>query len=74
MDWAKLFGEKNIGKLDRAIRILLGIILFILAIILPQAGPVLRTIFGLLGVVGIITGIMGHCLIYSLLRWSTLRE
>ena len=72
MDWIKLFTEKNVGKLDRAIRIFFGVILFSLAIFL-HVGQIVRTILGLLGVIGIITGIMGHCIIYSLLKLSTLQ-
>ena len=69
----RLLSEKNVGKLDRAVRMFLGVILFFLAILL-QAGQVVRTILGLLGVIGIITGVMGHCVTYSLLGWSTLEK
>lgn len=73
MDWSKLFIENNVGKTDRTVRIAVGLVLFILAIVL-QIGQIPRTVLGLVGVVGIATGIMGHCVIYSLFGWNTLKK
>lgn len=55
----------NVGPLDRAIRIVLGLVLLALAI----AGP--ESLWGLAGVVPLLTGIAGYCLLYAMLDFST---
>jgi hypothetical protein len=61
----------NEGNLDRAARVILGIQLITLGV----SGSV-RDAAGILvilaGMVGVVTGISGHCLIYRWLGWSTL--
>jgi hypothetical protein len=56
---------KNEGRADRAIRIIAGVLLLSLAIV----GP--KTAWGLLGLVPLLTGIVGSCPIYRLLGIDT---
>jgi hypothetical protein len=53
---------KNVASFERLLRVLVGLVFLSLAI----AGP--RTIWGLLGLVPLITGATGHCPLYALLR------
>jgi hypothetical protein len=55
----------NEGTLDRAIRIILGVVLLALTV----TGP--RTMLGLVGVVPLFTGIVGFCPLYRLVGIST---
>ncbi|HWO13444.1 MAG TPA: DUF2892 domain-containing protein [Polyangiaceae bacterium] len=52
---------KNVESFERLLRVLVGLVFLSLAI----AGP--RTIWGLLGLVPLITGATGHCPLYTLL-------
>ncbi len=56
---------RNEGTLDRALRILLGLILLSLVFIGPQ------TLWGLIGLVPLATGLMGYCPLYQILGLST---
>jgi hypothetical protein len=55
----------NIGTLDRVLRILFGAAILSLAFF----GP--KTLWGLVGLIPILTGIVGMCPIYSLLGLRT---
>jgi len=55
----------NAGTLDRTIRIALGIVLISLVFV----GP--RTPFGYLGLVPLLTGLVGFCPVYRLFGLST---
>lgn len=57
--------QKNAGKIDRIGRIILGVILLALTIV----GP--KTLFGLIGIVPLLTGLFGSCPIYTLLGINT---
>lgn len=59
--------KKNVGQIDRWIRIALGIVLLSLLVFL--SGPA-RWI-GLIGLVPLITGLVGSCPIYSILKINT---
>lgn len=59
--------KKNVGKTDKLVRIVLGIVLLSLLFII-QSGW--RWI-GLLGVVALITGLIGSCPLYSLIGLNT---
>jgi len=59
--------KQNVGKVDRWIRIVLGVALLSLLIFL--SGPI-RWI-GLVGLIPLITGIINFCPIYALLGIST---
>jgi len=56
----------NVGRIDRVIRIALGMAL----ITLVRFGP--QTAWGYLGFVPLLTGAYGWCPLYALLRISTI--
>lgn len=58
---------RNEGGLDRALRVLLGLGLLSLVVV----GP--KSLWGLIGVVPLLTGLFGSCPLYSLLGISTCR-
>ncbi len=60
--------NKNIGITDKIIRLIVGFVLLGLYFWGPQ------TAWGLVGVVPILTAIVGYCPIYSLLKISTLKK
>ena len=57
--------QKNVGQIDKIIRIAVGLLLIVLAL--------MGTIgwWGWIGIVPIATGLMGSCPAYSLLGFST---
>lgn len=57
--------KRNLGPLDRWIRVILGI--GVLAMVFT--GP--ETMWGYLGLIPLFTGLSGYCLLYSLFGWST---
>lgn len=59
--------KKNVGTLDRWIRIVLGVVLLSLLFLL-QGGA--RWI-GLIGLIPLVTGIINYCPIYALLKINT---
>ncbi len=56
--------KKNIGKLDKTIRVLLGIVIIVI-------GVNNNSVWGIMGVIPIITAQIGVCPLYSILRIST---
>jgi hypothetical protein len=59
--------KKNIGSVDRLIRVVLGAALIIV-------GVVLRSWWGAIGLIPLVTGLSGFCPLYALLRTSTNRH
>jgi uncharacterized membrane protein YccC len=59
----------NVGAIDRAVRILVGLALMSLALGLIPGWP--ATAWGWIGIVPFLTGIVGYCPAYSLLGVST---
>lgn len=55
----------NEGSIDRALRVLLGVVLIALAIVGP-ASP-----WGFIGVIPLATGLVGFCPLYRLIGVST---
>lgn len=55
----------NEGSLDRGIRVIVGLVLLTLVFV----GP--KTLWGLLGVIPLLTGALGSCPLYRLLGTST---
>jgi len=66
-------GEKNVGKIDRVIRIILGIILLYLFIVNMVAAP-WSYLVALIGLILIVTGIISTCPLYSMLGMNTLSK
>jgi hypothetical protein len=58
----------NEGKIDRILRIIVGLVL----IALVFAGP--QTLWGWLGIVPLVTGLFGFCPAYRLLGINTCRS
>lgn len=56
---------KNEGTMDRAIRTILGLIILSLAFVGPQ------TPWGYIGAIPLLTGIVGFCPFYPLLKINT---
>lgn len=61
---SSIFG-KNVGTIDRAVRLALGVALLSLVFTGPQ------TAWGYLGVIPLLTGVFGTCPLYSILGFST---
>ncbi|SLN62787.1 hypothetical protein PSA7680_03306 [Pseudoruegeria aquimaris] len=59
--------SRNEGTLDRVLRVILGLALLSLVFVGPQ------TLWGLVGLVPLVTGLVGVCPIYSLLGIKTCR-
>lgn len=55
----------NEGTLDRAVRVVLGLVLLSLVFVGPQS------LWGLVGLVPLVTGLVGSCPIYTLLGIRT---
>ena len=58
---------KNMGTIDRTLRIIVGVVLILLVFVGPQ------TPWGWIGVVPLITGLIGWCPAYSLFGVNTCR-
>jgi Protein of unknown function (DUF2892) len=57
--------KTNEGTIDRALRVVAGIVLISLVFVGPQ------TPFGWIGVVPLLTGLVGWCPVYTLLGLNT---
>lgn len=57
--------ERNEGTLDRVIRISLGLGLLSLVVIGPQSW------WGMIGIIPILTGVVGHCPLYGIFGLRT---
>ena len=63
--------QKNVGRIDRTIRVIIGIAMLVL-VSLAFIGP--RTpwaYLGILGIVPLMTGLSGACMLYSLFGINT---
>ncbi|WP_413720944.1 DUF2892 domain-containing protein [Silicimonas sp. MF1-12-2] len=60
--------KQNVGGIDRALRIIVGIVLLAAFFMLPEAG---YRWFLLIGIVPLATGLMGSCPAYSIFGLST---
>ena len=57
--------KRNEGTVDRVVRVVLGVALLALVFVGPQ------TWLGLIGVVPLVTGLVGYCPLYGLLGLRT---
>lgn len=57
--------SRNEGTIDRALRIILGLVLLALVFVGPQ------TPWGWIGIVPLATGLIGWCPLYTLLGFNT---
>ncbi|GAB4487695.1 MAG: DUF2892 domain-containing protein [Thermodesulfovibrionales bacterium] len=60
--------KKNVGRLERAVRIIAGLAILSLAFVGPQSA------WAYLGIVPLLTGITGFCPPYALLGISTCKN
>jgi hypothetical protein len=58
----------NVGTIDRAVRIVIGLVLLWYALLAPATG---YNWIGWIGVIPIITALVGSCPLYSILGVST---
>ena len=61
--------QTNVGSLDRALRIIVGLALILVWFLLPEQG--LRILFLILGIAALATGLLRTCPLYSLLGINT---
>lgn len=57
--------KRNVGSVDRVSRVLLGLVLLSLTVLGPQS------LWGLLGIVPLATGLFGFCPAYKLVGINT---
>ena len=57
--------SRNEGTIDRALRIILGLVLLSLVFVGPQ------TMWGLIGIIPLATGLMGYCPLYQIVGLNT---
>ena len=57
--------SRNEGRLDRTLRVIVGLVLLSLVFIGPQ------TMWGLVGIIPLVTGVVGVCPVYSVLGIKT---
>jgi hypothetical protein len=64
-------GEKNVGMIDRVVRIIIGIVLIAVFALNMVAAP-WSYLVALIGLIALVTGAVGTCALYSLLGMNTL--
>lgn len=60
--------KSNVGNVDRVLRVVVGLVLLVAFFMLPEAGY--RWLL-LIGIVPLVTGLIGSCPAYSLFGIST---
>jgi hypothetical protein len=68
--------KRNVSKLDRIVRILLGIICSYIALFPTPvfANDMLRIFIGAFGAINLFTGIFAYCPLYKMANISTYKE
>ena len=66
--------RRNVGGLDRAARLALGLVLFPLGLFLLVNGYGYGLAFAILGRIGLFSGTTGFCVLYVPFRFSTKRS
>lgn len=66
-------GEKNVGTIDRIVRIIVGIA-FLAGFFLNMVASPLSYLVALVGIIALVTGAIGSCPAYSLMGISTLSK
>lgn len=59
--------KSNVGRIDRIIRIVIGLIVAI-------AGVIFESYWGLVGIGILATGVFGYCALYSVLKINTSKQ
>lgn len=60
--------KRNVGTIDRTVRVVVGIALLSLVFVGPQ------TLWGLIGIIPLASGLMGYCLGYNMCSFSTCKR
>jgi hypothetical protein len=68
----KLF-EKNVGGIDRGLRLVVGLLLVACALFAQMDG-LARLLVGAFGLIVLLTGAFGTCYLYTLLGFSTAKK
>jgi hypothetical protein len=63
-------GEKNVGMIDRVVRIILGIVLIAVFALNMVAAPWSYLVV-LIGLIALVTGAVGTCPLYSVIGFNT---
>lgn len=63
--------KRNLGTVDRAVRIVLGVILAAISMLVFKGTA--STIVGIVALIPLITGIVGFCPLYVPLKLSTVK-
>jgi hypothetical protein len=63
-------GEKNVGMIDRVVRIIVGIA-FLAGFALNMVAAPLSYLVALIGLIALVTGAVGTCPLYSVLGLNT---
>lgn len=66
--------ECNVGGVDRIIRIVIGILLILLTIGLGIYSQLMGILISLVGLIMLVTGISGYCLLYKILGVNTCKR
>ena len=66
-------GEKNVGMIDRVVRIILGIVLIAVFTLNMVSAPWSYLVV-LIGLIALVTGAIGTCPLYSLIGFSTMSK
>jgi len=66
--------EKNEGTVDRVIRVILGFILIYIGAIQMDLSGALAFIVVLIGLILLISGIIGYCGLYTVIGINTLKK
>jgi len=65
--------KANIGKTDKLIRLIVGLILIILALLISMSA-VLKILLIIVGAVSLLTALFGYCLAYQLFGINTCKH
>jgi hypothetical protein len=63
-------GEKNVGMIDRVVRIIVGIALLLIFALNMVPAP-WSYLVALIGLIALVTGAVGTCALYSLIGMNT---
>lgn len=66
-------GEKNVGTIDRVVRLIVGIA-FLAGFALNMVAAPLSYLVALIGLIALVTGAIGTCPAYSVMGISTLEK
>jgi hypothetical protein len=64
-------GEKNVGTIDRVVRIIVGIV-FLAGFALNMVAAPLSYLVALIGIIALVTGAIGTCPAYSVIGINTI--